>query len=237
MAIRDKAVLITGATGALGQAVSRTFAEAGARLALTARSEERLNELAASLGLPAGRLLTHPADVTDAVSVDELVKQTVARLGRVDALLHVAGGWRGGKTVSETAVSDLDFLLTLNLKSAFLVCRAVIPHMVTQEWGRIVAVGSRSAVRPTRRSGAYAASKAGLIALIETIAAEVKGKGVTANVVLPSTIDTPANRQAMPQADFSKWVPAEQIAAAMLYLCSDEAAAVNGARIPVYGKA
>jgi NAD(P)-dependent dehydrogenase (short-subunit alcohol dehydrogenase family) len=237
MAIRDKVVLITGATGALGQAVSRTFAEAGAWLALTARSEERLDELAAALGLPADRLLTHPADVTDAASVDELVKQTVARLGRVDALLHVAGGWRGGKTVSETGVGDLDFMLTLNLKSAFLVCRAVIPYMAAQEWGRIVAVGSRSAVRPTRRSGAYAASKAGLIALIETIATEIKDKGITANAVLPSTIDTPANRQAMPQADFSKWVPAEQIAATMLYLCSDEAAAVNGARIPVYGRA
>jgi len=237
MSVHGKAVLITGATGALGQAVSRTFAAAGARLALTARSEEKLGELADALDLPADRLVTHPADVTDAGSVDALVKQTAARLGRVDALLHVAGGWRGGKTVAETEVGDLDFMLTLNLKSTFLVCRAVLPYMVAQEWGRIVAVGSRSAVRPGRRSGAYAASKAGLIVLIETIAAEVKGKGITANVVLPSTIDTPANRQAMPKADFSKWVPAEQIAAAMLYLCSDEAAAVNGARIPVYGGA
>jgi NAD(P)-dependent dehydrogenase (short-subunit alcohol dehydrogenase family) len=237
MAVQEKVVLITGATGALGQATSRTLAEAGARLALTARSEQRLADLASTLGLPADCLLTHPADVTDAASVDELVRQTVTYFGRVDALLHVAGGWRGGKTVAETALSDLDFMLTLNLKSAFLVCGAVIPHMIARGWGRIVAVGSRTAVRPTRLSGAYAAAKAGLVALIEAIAAEVKGKGITANVVLPSTIDTPANRQAMPSADFSKWVPPEQIAAAMLYLCSDEAAPINGARIPVYGGA
>lgn len=235
--MHDRVVLITGATGALGQVTSRIFAEAGARLALTARSEAKLKELAALLTLPTDRLLTRAADVTDAASVDGLVEKTVAYFGRVDALLHVAGGWRGGKTVANTDLGDLDFMLALNLKSVFLVCRAVLPHMAAQGWGRIVAVGSRSAVQPQRRSGVYAASKAGLIALIETIAAEVKGQGITANVVLPSTIDTPANRQAMPKADFSKWVPPEQIAAAMLYLCSDEAASVNGARISVYGGA
>lgn len=236
MSVHDKAVLITGATGALGQATSRLFAGAGARLALTARSEKELGELAASLNLPADRLLTQQADATDAAPVDELVERTVSRLGRVDALLHVAGGWRGGQTVAETESDDVDFMLTLNFKSAFLVCRAVLPHMMAQGWGRIVAVGARTAVQPARRSGAYAASKAALIALVETIAAEVKGKGITANVVLPSTIDTPANRRSMPNADFSKWVPPEQIAAAMLYLCSDEAASINGARIPLYGE-
>ena len=237
MSVQDRVVLITGATGALGQATSRVFAQAGARLALTGRSEGSLQELAASLGLPGDRLFTHPADVTDAASVDGLVKQVLVSQGQVDALLHIAGGYRGGKAVADTELDDLDFMLGLNLRSAFLVCRAVLPHMAEQGWGRIVAVGSRSAVQPARRSGVYAASKAGLIALIETIAAEVKGTGITANAVLPSTIDTPANRRTMPKADFSKWVPPAQIAAAMLYLCSDEAASVNGARIPVYGQA
>jgi len=229
MSVRDRVVLITGATGALGQAASRLFAGAGARLALTARSPEALDGLAGALSLP--------ADVTDAASVDELVGQTMAHLGRIDVLLHIAGGWRGGQTVAETALDDVDFLMALNFKSAFLLCRAVLPHLTAQGWGRIVAVGARTAVQPGRRSGAYAASKAALIALIESIAAEVKGKGVTANVVLPSTIDTPANRRAMPNADFAKWVPPEQIAAAMLYLCSDEAAPINGARLPLYGEA
>ncbi len=237
MSVRDRVVLISGATGALGQAASRLFAGAGARLALTARSPEALDGLAEALNLPADRLFTHPADVTDAASVDGLVRQTVTRLGQVDVLLHVAGGWRGGQTVAETALDDLDFLMALNFKSAFLLCRAVLPHLTAQGWGRIVAVGARTAVQPGRRSGAYAASKAALIALVETIAAEVKGTGVTANVVLPSTIDTPANRRAMPKADFAKWVPPEQIAAAMLYLCSAEAAPVNGARLPLYGEA
>jgi len=237
MTVRDKVVLITGATGALGGATAQAFARAGARLALTARSEERLEKLANSLNLSADRLLTLAADVTDSTLVNHLVGQTVSYFGRVDALLHVAGGYRGGKTVAETELDDLDFMLELNLKSTFLICQAVLPHMVTQAWGRIVAIGARAAVRPTRRSGAYAASKAALIALIETIAAEVKGSGITANVILPSTIDTPTNRQFMPKADFGKWVPPDQIAAAMLYLCSDEAASISGARIPVYGGA
>jgi NAD(P)-dependent dehydrogenase (short-subunit alcohol dehydrogenase family) len=216
---------------------SQVFAEEGARLALTGRSRESLEKLAAPLGLPSDRMLTFPADITDAASVDNLVKQTVTHFGRVDVLLHIAGGYRGGKTVAETELDILDFMLKLNLKSAFLACRTVLPYMTDQGWGRIVAVGSRSAVRPTRRSGVYAASKAGLIALVETIAAEVKGTGVTANVVLPSTIDTPANRQSMPKADFNKWVPPKQIATVMLYLCSEAAASVNGARIPIYGGA
>jgi NAD(P)-dependent dehydrogenase (short-subunit alcohol dehydrogenase family) len=237
VSVRDKVVLITGATGALGEATSRVFAEAGARLALTARSGDDLEALAESLDRPAGQLLVHPADATVPDAVAELVAQTVAQFGRVDVLLHIAGGYRGGKTIAETDLDDLTFMLSLNLTSAFLVCRAVLPHMTAQRWGRIVAVGSKSAVAPRRRSGAYAASKAGLIALVETIADEVKGQGVTANVVLPSTIDTPDNRRFMPKADFSKWVPPEQIASAIRYLCSDQAASINGARIPIYGRA
>lgn len=237
MSVRDKVALITGTTGALGAATSRVFAEAGAMLALTARSEDDLKALAASLDRPADQVLIHPADATDPDAVAELVAQTVARFGRVDALLHIAGGYRGGKTVAETPLADLRFMLSLNLTSAFLTCRAVLPHMIAQGWGRIVAVGSKSAVSPGRRSGAYAASKAGLIALVETIAAEVRDQGITANVVLPSTIDTPDNRRFMPKADFAKWVPPEQIAAAMLFLCSEEAASINGARIPIYGRA
>ncbi|MFZ5917931.1 MAG: SDR family NAD(P)-dependent oxidoreductase [Chloroflexota bacterium] len=237
MVMRDKMVWITGASGGLGEVTSRVFADAGARLALTARSPQKLADLKAALALPDDRLLLLPADVTDEASVAEQVREVIARLGRIDVLLHLAGGWRGGQTVAETALDDLDFLLALNLRSTFLACRAVLPHMMAQGWGRIVAVGARSAVQPQRRSGAYAASKAGLIALIETIAAETKGAGVTANVVLPSTIDTPANRQSMPQADFTKWAPPHAIAAAMLYLCTDEAASISGACLPLYASA
>jgi len=237
MVMRDKMVWITGASGGLGEVTSRVFADAGARLALTARSPQKLADLKAALALPDDRLLLLPANMTDDASVAEQVREVLARLGRIDVLLHLAGGWRGGQTVAETALDDLDFLLALNLRSTFLACRAVLPHMMAQGWGRIVAVGARSAVQPQRRSGAYAASKAGLIALIETIAAETKGSGVTANVVLPSTIDTPANRQSMPQADFTKWVPPHAIAAAMLYLCTDEAASISGACLPLYASA
>jgi NAD(P)-dependent dehydrogenase (short-subunit alcohol dehydrogenase family) len=126
-------------------------------------------------------------------------------------------------------------MLALNLHSAFLLSRAVIPSMVEAGWGRIVHVSSRTAVAPRAKSAGYAVSKMGLITLTEVIAAEVKGRGITANVILPSTIDTPANRASMPKADPDKWVPPQRIAATMRFLCSDAAASINGARIPIYG--
>jgi NAD(P)-dependent dehydrogenase (short-subunit alcohol dehydrogenase family) len=232
---RDRVVLITGATGALGSAVTREFAQTQARLALTGRSEQKLEHLMAETGLPAERALAVPADVTQADGVQALVEAIETHLGRVDALLNIAGGWRSGKPVGETSLKEWDHMLALNLHSAFLLSRAVVPSMVEAGWGRIVHISSRTAVAPRAKSAAYAVSKMGLITLTEVIAAEVKGSGVTANVILPSTIDTPANRASMPKADPDKWVPPQRIAATMRFLCSDAAASINGARIPIYG--
>ncbi|NIV37918.1 MAG: SDR family oxidoreductase, partial [Anaerolineae bacterium] len=201
----------------------------------TGRSEQKLERLMDAADLGAERTFAVPADVTQADGVQGLVEATVTHFGRVDALLNIAGGWRAGKVVGETSVKEWDFMLALNLHSAFLLSRAVVPPMLEAGWGRIVHVSSKTAVAPRARSAGYAVSKMGLITLTEVIAAEVKGSGVTANVILPSTIDTPANRASMPKANPDKWVPPQRIAATMRFLCSDAAASINGARIPIYG--
>jgi NAD(P)-dependent dehydrogenase (short-subunit alcohol dehydrogenase family) len=233
--LRDRVVLISGATGALGSAVTREFAETLAWLALTGRSEQKLGHLIVETGLSAERALTVPADVTQPDGVMGLVDAVLARFGRIDVLLNTTGGWSGGVRVEETPVEAWDHMLALNLRSAFLLSRAALPHMLEAGWGRVVHVSSRTAVEPRAKRAAYAVSKMGLITLTEVIAAEVKGTGVTANVILPSVIDTPANRASMPKADPSRWVPPERIAATMHFLCSDAAASINGARIPIYG--
>jgi len=233
--LRDKVILVAGATGALGSAVAREFARTEARLALMGRSEQKLERLGAELGLPAERAFGVVADVTQADGAESLVATVVARLGRVDALLNTVGGWGGGKPVGETPVEQWDRMLTLNLRSAFLLSRAVLPGMLESGWGRIVHVSSKTAVAPRAKQAGYAVAKMGVITLTEVIAAEVKGSGVTANVILPSIIDTPANRRAMPQANPGKWVEPARIAATMRFLCSDAAAAINGARVPIYG--
>jgi NAD(P)-dependent dehydrogenase (short-subunit alcohol dehydrogenase family) len=233
--LHKRVVLITGATGALGSAVTREFAQTQARLVLTGRSEQKLEHLVDEADLRAERVFTVPADVTQPDGVKDLVEAVVARSGRVDVLLNTVGGWRSGRPVGETSVEEWDRMLALNLHSAFLLSRAVVLPMMEAGWGRIVHVSTKTAIAPRAKSAAYAVSKMGLITLTEVIAAEVKGSGVTANVILPSTIDTPANRASMPKADPDKWAPPQRIAATMRFLCSDAAASINGARIPIYG--
>ncbi|MDY6874796.1 MAG: SDR family NAD(P)-dependent oxidoreductase [Chloroflexota bacterium] len=233
--LRGKVILISGATGALGSAVTREFARTEARLALTGRSEHKLERLVAEVGLPAERIFTVPADVTQADGVRDMMEVIVARFERVDVLLNTVGGWRGDKSVGETEVEQWERMLTLNLRSAFLLSRAVLPGMLESGWGRIVHVSSRVAVVPRARQAGYSVAKMGVITLTEVIAAEVKGSGITANVILPSIIDTPANRKMMPKADSGKWVEPERFGATMRFLCSDDAASINGARIPIYG--
>jgi NAD(P)-dependent dehydrogenase (short-subunit alcohol dehydrogenase family) len=233
--LHDKVVLITGATGALGSAIVREFAQTEAQLALTSTSPQKLEQLAAEIGLPEERVFSVVADVTQADRVEVLIAAVVAHFGRVDVLLNTVGGWSGGQSVGETPVEEWNQMLTFNLHSAFLLSRAVLPPMLEAGWGRIVHVGSKTAVEPRAKVAGYAVSKMGVITLTEVIAAEVKGTGVTANVILPSVIDTPANRASMPKADPDKWVPPERIAATMRFLCSDAAASINGARVPIYG--
>ena len=233
--LKGKVVLITGATGALGSAVTREFARSQAHLALTGRSSEKLTQLTTEIDVPEERIVTMAADITRQEEVDDLVEAVIARFDAVDALLNIAGGWSGGKPVAETPVEKWDHMLDLNLRAAFLLSKAVIPYMARAGWGRIVHISSKTAVKPRAKQAAYAIAKMGVITLTDVIAAEVKDSGITANVVLPSIIDTPDNRKYMPNADPDKWVPPRQIAALLRYLCSHAASSINGAQIPIYG--
>jgi NAD(P)-dependent dehydrogenase (short-subunit alcohol dehydrogenase family) len=233
--LRNKVVLITGATGGLGAAVTRTFDQTGAQLALVSTSEEKLAHLTGELQHPSGGIFSFAGDLTRPQVVQTLVESVRSELGGLDVLLNTVGGWSGGDPVHETSLEGWKRMLELNLTSAFLLSRAVLPAMLDSGWGRILHVSSKTAVTPRAKEAGYAVAKRGLIALTEVIAAEVKGTGVTANVILPSIIDTPANRRFMPKADHERWVAPEEIAATLRFLCSDAAGSINGASIPVYG--
>lgn len=229
--------LVTGASGGLGPAVVRTLLDGGASVVAVGRTEHALSALQARLGFSPDRWMAYAADLTDAAGAQAAVDAALTRYGRLDILVAAAGGWRGVATVAETAPETLQWLWQINLVTAFNIIRAALPHMLSGGWGRIITIGARSAIGGQVRGGAYAASKAALLALTQSVAAESRQSGVCANTLLVSTIDTPANRAAMPDADYARWVTPEQIAAAVRFLCSDEAAAINGAAIPVYGRA
>jgi NAD(P)-dependent dehydrogenase (short-subunit alcohol dehydrogenase family) len=220
------AILITGASGGLGEAVVEAFLATGATVYGANRAWKNQ---------PHSNPRFHPveANLTEAAECDRVAKLA----GPVDALLHLVGGFDGGKPVAETPDETWDKILDLNLRSAQKIFRAVLPAMTKAGKGRIVAVGSRAAVEPMANFAAYSVSKAALVALVKTVALEVKDSGITANVVLPSVIDTPANRAAMASANPSKWVTGESIAGLLVWLASDAARDVNGAAIPIYGRA
>jgi NAD(P)-dependent dehydrogenase (short-subunit alcohol dehydrogenase family) len=220
------AILITGASGGLGEAVVEAFLATGATVYGANRAWKNQ---------PHSNTRFHPveANLTEAAECDRVAKLA----GPVDALLHLVGGFDGGKPVAETPDETWDKILDLNLRSAQKIFRAVLPSMTKAGKGRIVAVGSRAGVEPMANFAAYSVSKAALVTLVKTVALEVKDSGITANIVLPSVIDTPANRAAMPSADASKWVTPESIAGLLVWLASDAARDVNGAAIPIYGRA
>ncbi|MCE5258198.1 MAG: SDR family NAD(P)-dependent oxidoreductase [Chloroflexi bacterium] len=234
--LHNKTILITGATGALGSETVRQCAAAGARLALTARSADALAALAKSLATPAEQVWLHPADLTSSASVSELMSALVARWGGTDILLHTAGGWAGGARLAEVSDAEWQAQLELNLLAAFHINRAVLPWMLEHKWGRIVNIAARAAALPGAKQSPYNVAKAGLVALTASIAQDYRRSGVTANCLLPGTIDTAENRRNMPDGDFTRWVKPTEIVSAMLYLASDAAAAVNGAALPVYGQ-
>jgi len=218
-------VLITGANGGLGTAVSQEFLATGAKVIGVALQWKQ----------PAP-FTTISTDVTTEAGCDSMVKQALEQ-GPIDALVHLVGGFAGGSPVAETTDQTWDSMMNLNLRAAFCCIRAALKPMHAAGRGRIVAIGTRMAVEPSPNFAAYAVSKAALVALIKTVAAEGQKFGVTANVVLPSTIDTPANRAAMPKADFSRWVAPQSIAKLLVFLTSDAAADTSGAVIPIYGRA
>lgn len=236
MRLTDQIVLITGATGALGHAVTLAFLEAGARVFATWNTEASRDALVAAAAPYAARLALDRVDVTDEADVSRWVAGAAGG-GAPDALVCLAGGFAGGKPVAETDRATWERMLALNLTSAFLCARAVAPLMAARGRGKIVAVAARAGLHGVANLAAYSVSKAGVITLVEALAEELKDANVQANCVLPSTIDTPANRRAMPDADSSRWVPPVEIARVILFLASDASTPISGAAIPVYGRA
>jgi NAD(P)-dependent dehydrogenase (short-subunit alcohol dehydrogenase family) len=229
---KGRVVLVAGGTGGLGRAVSLAFLEHGDRVAATYRDERERAELEAAAGESASRLSGHPVDVTREDDVRALVGAIIQKHGRIDALVNAVGGYGGGK-LWEGDAALLDRMLNLNLRSGYVLSRAVVPVMLARGTGAIVNVAARAAFDHAAGLAAYAASKAAAVALIDSLAADLAGTGVRANSILPSIIDTPANRKAMPKADFSKWPKAEDIARVIVFLCGDEARLISGAAIPV----
>jgi NAD(P)-dependent dehydrogenase (short-subunit alcohol dehydrogenase family) len=233
--VSNRVVIITGAAGNLGRAVANAFQAAGARLVLVDRASDRLPQLFPELADTPDHVLATSVDLTDADAVHAMVEQALERFGRVDVLVNAVGGWRGGKPTHETPLETLGFLFTLNEETAFLASQAVVPAMLEQGQGKIINVAARAGLQGRAWNAAYSASKSAVLRLTESMSAELKTSGIHVNCVLPSTIDTPQNRQAMPKADFSRWVEPEAIADVILFLASEGARAIHGAAIPVYG--
>lgn len=234
--LADKVVIVTGSAGNLGLATAQALQKAGAKTVLVDRSDDRLRENYPDLTDSPDHFLAGGVDLTNADSLARMAQATCERFGRIDALVNTVGGYRGGKPVHEMDLADWDFLFGVNLRTTLLCCRAVIPQMLRQGGGKIVNVASRDGLAGSAGYSAYSASKSAVLRLTESLAAELKTSNVNVNCLMPGTIDTPQNRKAIPNGDFSKWVEPEAIAEVILFLISDAARAINGAALPVYGK-
>jgi NAD(P)-dependent dehydrogenase (short-subunit alcohol dehydrogenase family) len=229
---RDAVVLVSGAAGNLGSVVARAFHACGARLAVTDRNPSKL---AMAWGPTVDGIFTCPCNLGDPAEVVALAGETVERFGRIDVLVNVAGGFAGGTPLHETAPETWSAMLDGNARSVFHLARAVVPRMLAQGAGKIVNVASRAALAGLPEAGPYSAAKAAVVRLTESMAAELKGRGINVNCILPGTIDTAANRAAQPHADAGQWVKPEALADVVLFLASERARAIHGAAIPVYG--
>ena len=227
--LEDKVFVITGAKGGLGSYVTEAFLNAGARVAGVSRS-------ITDNDFQREGFRAVPAELTSTDAARDVVARTVTTFGRVDGLIHVLGGYSGGSSVADTDDSTVAQMLQLNYVSAFCMIKAILPHLRESRRGHIVAVGSRAAIESSPMSAAYAASKAALVSLIRATAAENADRCISANIVLPGTMDTPANRKVTPDADFSRWVSPVQVANLIVALASDGLSQVSGAVIPVYGR-
>jgi NAD(P)-dependent dehydrogenase (short-subunit alcohol dehydrogenase family) len=235
MIFKGKVVLVAGGTGGLGRAVSLAFLNEGAELIVTYVVAEEFAELKTMAGANSSRLTGRKVDVTDEAAVQRLIDGILGDHGRLDVLVNTIGGYVGGMKLWEAETGTLERMLALNLRSGFMLSRAAAKAMLPEGKGTIVNVAAKAAFDHETGLAAYAASKAAAVALMDSLAADLKGTGVRANSILPSIIDTQANRKAMPNADFSKWPKPEDIARVILFLSSNDAAVIHGAAIPVYG--
>ena len=230
-----RVVLVAGGTGGLGRAASSAFLDEGAEVAVTYRNQPDWETFKNSVAANALRLQGHEVDVTDEAAVNQLMEKILLKHGRLDAMVNAVGGYAGGLKLWEMETKVFEQMLNLNLRSGYALSRAAVRAMLRQGRGAIVNVAAKAAVDHAAGASAYAASKAAAVAMLDALAADVKGTGVRVNTILPSIIDTEANRKAMPKADFSQWPKPQDIARVILFLCSDDAKVIHGAAIPVYG--
>jgi NAD(P)-dependent dehydrogenase (short-subunit alcohol dehydrogenase family) len=228
----NKIVLVTGGTGALGRAITAAFIASDAKVVSSYVIYREIEQLKKESKAVVELIKT---DLTKEEEVEKLVLSVISKYGRIDVSVNVIGGYLGGKSVPELDEKEWDLMMTINLKSAFLISKHVIPQMVSAKYGKIMHVSSRTGLKSSGYDSAYAASKSGLIRLVESLSEEVKESNINVNCIMPSTIDTEANRRAMPTADPSKWVKPQDLANVVLFLCSDEANVITGAAMPTYG--
>jgi len=233
MNFNNQTVMVTGAAGNLGRAVANAFYQLGANLVLFDRSRDSLQH---TFGDEDKRRLFAAADLLDTAQVEDTVKTAIAHFGRINVLCNVAGGFRMGPAVHETSDQDWNFLFDLNTRSLLHTVRAVTPSMLAAGGGKILNIAANSALKGVARMGAYCASKDVVIRITEAMAAELRDSNINVNCILPSIIDTPENRAAMPNADFARWVAPEALADVIVFLASEGARAIHGAALPVVGR-
>jgi NAD(P)-dependent dehydrogenase (short-subunit alcohol dehydrogenase family) len=233
METKLRTIVVAGGTGALGGSAARAFLSTGARVIVTYVKQGEYDALA---GQTKENLIGVPLDVTDEAAVAKFVAETESKYGSIDALVIAVGGFVGGKQLWETDLATYELMLNLNLRAAFVMTRAVLPGMIRQNRGAIVNVASKAGYGHAAGAAMYAASKAGVMALFDSLAEEVKPYNINVNSIVPSIMDTPSNRRAMPKADFNIWPKTDDVAKVIVYLCSDDARVIHGAAVPVYGR-
>ena len=235
LGFKDRVVIVAGGTGGLGRAVTLAFLAEGAKTIVTYRAEAEFAALRDAAGTKSGALEGHTIDVTNEAEVRDLVDGVMARHGRLDVLVNTVGGYAGGIKLWDLETKTFEQMLALNLRSGYALARAALAPMLKQKSGSIVNVAAKAAIDHAGGASAYAASKAAAVAMMDSLAEDLKGTGVRVNSILPSVIDTETNRKAMPGANFATWPKPENIARVVLFLASDQAKVVHGASVPVYG--
>ncbi|HXX64426.1 MAG TPA: SDR family NAD(P)-dependent oxidoreductase [Bacteroidota bacterium] len=230
-----KTAIVTGGTGALGSVIASAFLNKGMQVAIPTRTAASTVKIPQELKQFADRLMTAEAEISRESSAREFAREVLRHFGSIDVLVNTAGGYAGGEMIGEVSGATLESMLSANLNTTFMMCSAVLPAMRKAKTGRIINIAASAALNPGVKRGPYAIAKRAVVTLTETIAEEVKGTGITANAIAPSIIVTDANRESMPSADTSRWVTPQEIAAIVLFLCSDGARSVNGNVLKVFG--
>ena len=237
MTNQNRNVLITGGTGILGSAVTKTYLAQGDNVAVTYLFEDEVERFKGFNPELVEDVTFLFANVTEEAEVQKTIQEFISKFGRLDILVNIVGGFVGGIPTAELEEDRWDFMMNLNLKSVFLCCKTATPHMTAQGYGKVINVSARAGLKGEAGLSAYCVSKGGVRTLTESLAAEVMDSGVNVNAIMPSIMDTPANREAMPDEEHDRWVAPADVAKVICFLTSDDATIINGAAIPVYGRA